>query len=124
MNILVDMNLSPEWISVLQEAGHNALHWSTVGAGSAPDPEIMAWARDHDHVVFTHDLDFGAILAATGVNCPSVIQVRTEDVTPEYLKDMLLPILHQFEHYLAQGALIVVDEEKSRVRILPLATRE
>jgi len=32
--------------------------------------------------VFTHDLDFGDILAATGAEAPSVIQVRTEDTTP------------------------------------------
>jgi hypothetical protein len=39
--ILVDMNLSTEWISLLQAAGHQAVHWSDVGrsarTGYGPD---------------------------------------------------------------------------------------
>jgi len=36
-------------------------------------------------VLLTHDLDFGAILASSGANIPSVIQIRTEDLRPEVL---------------------------------------
>lgn len=44
---------------------------------SATDEEIMRWARENGYVVFTHDLNFGVILAATRAQSPSVIQVRT-----------------------------------------------
>jgi predicted nuclease of predicted toxin-antitoxin system len=37
--------------------------------------EIKSWARAHGAIVFTHDLDFGAMLAATKANAPSVIHV-------------------------------------------------
>ncbi len=53
MNILVDMNLSPAWCTVLASHGHVAVHWSMVGNPRASDAEIMAWAQDR--VVFTHD---------------------------------------------------------------------
>ncbi len=66
MKLLVDMNLSPRWTLLLAGNGFDASHWSAVGAPDAPDAEIMAFARSGDHVVLTHDLDFGAILAATG----------------------------------------------------------
>jgi len=46
MKLLIDMNLSPAWVPVLKEAGHEALHWSTVGSPSAPDHEILAQARE------------------------------------------------------------------------------
>ncbi len=121
MNIVVDMNLSPDWVRILSDAGWSVTHWSGVGDGRAADREIMAWARSHNCVVFTHDLDFGAILAATGAKGPSVIQVRTDDVTPQHLSRIVIPILHRFQAHLEQGSLIVVDEHKSRVRILPLA---
>lgn len=49
----------------------------------------MAWARANDYIVFTHDLDFGAMLALTNAESPSVIQVRTQDVTPPILKRQL-----------------------------------
>lgn len=83
MKLVVDMNLSPSWVPVLQEAGHEALHWSAIGDPRARDSEVMAWARQDRYVVFTHDLDFGALLAVTGVDGPSVVQIRTTDVTPE-----------------------------------------
>jgi len=66
MKILIDMNLSPAWVSVLEEAGHTASHWSTIGLFNAPDREVLLWAKANGCLLFTHDLDFGAILAATG----------------------------------------------------------
>jgi len=65
MKLLVDMNLSPRWVTAFAQEGITALHWSTLGAPDATDVEIMALARHDDWVVITHDLDFGSILAAT-----------------------------------------------------------
>jgi predicted nuclease of predicted toxin-antitoxin system len=65
VKLLVDMNLSPNWIAHMKSAGLSAVHWSEVGRADAPDSEIMAYAAEHDFVVVTHDLDFGAILATT-----------------------------------------------------------
>ena len=77
------MDLSPRWVGVFAEAGIKAVHWSTVGAATAPDPEIMAYAKAEDYVVFTHGLDFGAILAATHGDKPSVVQIRSGNVSPD-----------------------------------------
>lgn len=44
MKLLVDMNLSPCWIAALQAVGVEARHWSTVGAPTAPDEEVLNWA--------------------------------------------------------------------------------
>lgn len=61
MKILVDMNLSPSWVQVLERNGYSAIHWSTVGDEGAPDSVILDWAYENGYIVFTHDLDFGAI---------------------------------------------------------------
>ncbi|MBV8534818.1 MAG: DUF5615 family PIN-like protein, partial [Alphaproteobacteria bacterium] len=66
MKFLVDMNLAPAWCGVFRQAGWDAVHWSSVGAPDAADVEIMSWVLDRGYVLFTHDLDFGAILAAAG----------------------------------------------------------
>ena len=110
MRVLVDMNLSPEWVAVLKSAGWETIHWSTVGDPRAEDREIMAWAQAQKHVVFTHDLDFGTLLALTRAGSPSVIQVRTQDVTPAAIGALVINALHQFEGTLEKGALIVLDE--------------
>ena len=117
------MNLSPEWVAVLQRHGSDAVHWSSVGDPRATDPEVMAWAKAAQHVVFTHDLDFGAILAATRAEGPSVFQVRTQDVTPAHLEPLVVAALRSHEAALQDGALVTVDETRSRVRILPIAWR-
>ena len=80
MRLLVDMNLSPAWVAILQTAGHEAQHWSEIGDARASDPEIMNWARANHVSVLTHDLDFTTILALTRAAGPSVVQVRTQDV--------------------------------------------
>jgi predicted nuclease of predicted toxin-antitoxin system len=120
MKLVIDMNLSPAWASVLEYAGYTAIHWSRVGSPKAPDREILKWTKAKGYVLFTHDLDFGAILAATNAEAPSVIQIRTEDITPDYAKDLLLNAIKRFGEDLLQGALISVEEKKSRVRLLPL----
>ena len=121
MKILIDMNLSPEWCAVLERRGHEAMHWSRIGRPGATDAEVMAWAYEHGCVVLTHDLDFGAILAATQARGPSVIQVRTQDVLPRSLEPMLIAAIEEAKGELAAGAVVVVDASRARVRILPLS---
>lgn len=120
MKILLDMNLSPLWVPVLTRVGFETLHWSAVGKQNAPDTELMLWAKQNGYVVFTHDLDFGDILAATNADAPSVIQVRTQNLHPDFLGASVVRILNQFREQLLSGALIVIDEKKTRARILPI----
>jgi predicted nuclease of predicted toxin-antitoxin system len=80
----------------------------------------MAWANATGHIVFTHDLGFGALLAATAAQGPSVIQVRTQDVTPRHLETLLVSALRAHQVVLEEGALVTVDEARFRARILPL----
>ena len=120
MKILVDMNLSPAWVPIFIQEGWQAVHWRDIGAPKATDHDILNWARKNEYIVFTHDLDFGAILAASNAYCPSVVQVRTQDVTPDHIKQLLIRILNEYRDFILEGALISFDEKKARVRILPL----
>ena len=120
IRLLLDMNLSPEWVDYLTAAGWAADHWADIGEPTAPDQEIMALATEREFVVFTHDLDFGALLAATNASRPSVLQVRTQNTLPSVIGPMVLTALHQFESQLTAGAIVIVDAAKVRARILPL----
>lgn len=123
MKLLVDMNLSPRWVNLLADAGIEAAHWSTLGAATAPDMEIMAFARTNDYVVLTHDLDFSAILAATHGDKPSVVQIRSDDVKPEVIGRLVIDALRQMTTELDEGALLTVDPGRTRLRLLPLQPR-
>jgi predicted nuclease of predicted toxin-antitoxin system len=120
MRFLIDMNLSPKWVQIFQNQGWEAKHWSEIGSMDAPDTEIMAWATQHRYIVFTHDLDFGSLLALTNATSPSVIQVRTPNVNPTALATIIIPVIKQYESELKSGSLIVISEWQSRIRIIPL----
>lgn len=122
MKVLLDMNLSPDWVPFLSQAGFQAIHWSTVGDARAADSIILAWARDNGCIVFTHDLDFGALLAGTRAHGPSVIQVRTQDTLPAAIGHDILRVLRLRQDVLERGALVTVDRVHSRVRVLPIIT--
>ena len=112
MKLLLDMNLSPDWLPLLRAHGFDAVHWS--------DKEIMDWAYERGHVVFTHDLDFGILLAPTKARGPSVMRVRAQDVRPGNPGLLVLNALRAHGDALGTGALLTVSEAKSRVRILPI----
>ena len=120
LNIVLDMNLSPRWVARLAAHGWTAVHWSSVGEPTARDIEIMAWARANQHMVFTHDLDFGTMLALSHETGPSVLQVRAENILPEQVEDLVIAALTQHETDLSAGALVVIDQARNRVRLLPI----
>jgi predicted nuclease of predicted toxin-antitoxin system len=120
MKLLIDMNLSPRWVGVLADSGFQAVHWSQLGAPNAPDKAIMAFAAARNYVVVTHDLDFSAILAATGGDKPSVVQIRADDVSPEAIGPQVVSALRQLRAELAEGALVAIDPRRTRLRVLPL----
>lgn len=120
MKIVIDMNIPPTWVSVFEAAGYEAVHWSTVGDIKATDTTIMKWAVSNGYMVFTHDLDFGTLLAISEADTPSVIQVRTQDVFPDKLGKIVLDALKQFQPELETGALVTVNEAQAKARILPI----
>lgn len=120
VQLVVDMNLSAEWIAELAQHGWSAVHWSTIGDPRAEDTEIMGWALANGYVVFTHDLDFGTMLALTRATGPSVLQVRGQNVLPEHMGPVVIAALQKHDADLAAGAIVVVEERKLRVRVLPL----
>ena len=120
MKILIDMSLSPEWRATFEVHGFEAKHWSEIGNPKDKDREILAWARTHEFIVFTHDLDFGHLLALTHAAGPSVIQVRSEDVLPASIGPVVLRALRQHHSLLESGVLVVIEPADFRVRILPI----
>ncbi len=83
MNILIDMNLSPRWKSTSKAAGIEAVHWSEIGDIGADDSVLASYAFSSGSVVLTQDLDFGALLAASGDSGTNVVQSCTGDTSPE-----------------------------------------
>jgi len=120
VKILLDMNLSPAWVGFLVKEGFDAVHWTGVGVPNAPDVEVMRWAREHGHVLLTHDLDFGVLLALTRAVGPSVLQVRVAAPLPEVVGRDVVRVLRLRADAFEEGCLVSIDRVKSRVRVLPI----
>jgi predicted nuclease of predicted toxin-antitoxin system len=104
----------------LARHGFETVHWSTIGAATAPDRKILEWAHEHDFVVVTNDLDFSAILAAGAVDGPSVVQIRAQDLLSEGTISTVAKALEGHRDDVERGALLSIDEGGTRVRMLPL----
>lgn len=83
--VLLDMNLSPRWCSLLQREYIEAAHWASTGRIDASDSEIMAYAAERGFIVLTQDLDSSTILAATSCTKQGVVQVRSDNLDPDVI---------------------------------------
>jgi predicted nuclease of predicted toxin-antitoxin system len=120
MKLLVDMNLSPDWVPLLETYGLNAQHWSKIGAGNAPDTLLMQWAREHDHVILTQDLDFSQLLFATRDNGPSVVLLRMENEFEGGARAHVCRAILAAQNALVKGALLTISDHRVRLRHLPI----
>ena len=120
MTLILDMNLSPKLAEMLVERQIDAKHWYMIGKPTAIDEEIMTYAKETSSIVVTHDLDFTAILCATQSYRPSIIQIRKQGLDLNVLATLLAAAVRQWADELSNGAVLSLDTNKLRVRLLPL----
>ena len=120
MRFLVDANLGVGVAAWLRQRGHDAVHLREEGLQRLPDPEVWAKAVAEGRVLLTCDLDFGEIIVRAGGRSVSLVVVRMFAVDPPRVIQRLDKILASYGAVLTQGAVVVVDEARVRVRRLPL----
>jgi predicted nuclease of predicted toxin-antitoxin system len=120
MKFLIDMNVSYVLCDDMAQLGLNAVHWSTVGLATEVDEVIFDYARSHEMVIVTRDIDFTNLLWARRASKPSVILLREGQLNGKALAQVLRQIATQFTDPLQAGALVTYSLKKSRCVILPL----
>jgi predicted nuclease of predicted toxin-antitoxin system len=120
MKFLLDMGISPKTAGFLQDLGYQASHLQEEGLGRLSDSQILEKALRNGTILLTHALDFGDLLAASGVGFPSVILFRLRNMHPDRVNLYLRQIISQCKGALEEGAIITVSEKGFRVRNLPL----
>lgn len=118
MKLVVDMNLSVDWVPALESVGIKAVHWVTVGPPDAGDETIMAWAHANGAVVLTRDLDFAAILLRQGLASPSIVQLRIDQVRSERHLTHVAGALARHRRDLEEGAIMTLHHDRVRIRAL------
>lgn len=121
MRFLIDNALSPTLVEPLRDLGHDAVHVGTLGLAGATDEELFDLASNDDRVIVSADTDFGTLLAKRTAAKPSVVLFRAETTrVPSLQIELLKANLPVITEALLQGAMVVFDGKRIRIRYLPL----
>jgi predicted nuclease of predicted toxin-antitoxin system len=121
VKFLIDQNRSPRLAELLRGRGHDAAHTTELGLERAEDSELLELADREDRIVVSGDTDFGTLLALSGQTSPSFILFRSRSaLTADQQAALLLDHLDNLAPDLEAGAVVVVTDERIRIRRLPL----
>lgn len=116
MTFVFDENLSLRHASRLRKLGYDAVAISEVGLSGASDPDVRSFAVDTGRVLITMDADFANILRYPASETPGVIWLRLHPPTEASIAAAVDRALAKLGAENLSGKLVVVDQDKIRVR--------
>jgi predicted nuclease of predicted toxin-antitoxin system len=120
IQLLADMNISPQTVTFLQQQGWDIIRVSEVLPATASDSEILEFARREERVIVTQDLDFSTLLALSGYNQPSLITLRLLASDPDTVNQKLIEVLPTIKQELEEGCAVTIEDTAVRIRRLPI----
>ena len=124
MRFLLDMGVDVRIGTWLREHGHEPIHLRDQGLQRLPNGEIFTKAISENRVILTFDLDFGEIAALARGRKASVVVFRLHNTRTAHVLERLASVLPDCSSILQKGAVVVVEENRHRVRPLPVGLDE
>jgi predicted nuclease of predicted toxin-antitoxin system len=85
-----------------------------------PNGLIFKKAYKAKRILLTFDLDFGEIVALSGGKMMSVVLFRLHNTKTQHVIDRLKKIIEDSQKALEEGAVVVVEETRHRIRRMPI----
>ena len=120
MRLLADIHISPRTVRFLNRLGHEVIRVDDRLPATAPDQEIIVAALSEDRAVLTQDLGFSGMVVQSGLSAPSIISLRLSDSRVDAVNNRLGQVLPAIEADVGEGVLVTVDDNRVRVRRIPL----
>jgi predicted nuclease of predicted toxin-antitoxin system len=121
VKFLADMGVSPRTVAYLCERGHEAIRLDALGMERATDATVVTYAAREGRIILTCDLDYPEIIALAHAQSPSLIVFRLQDEAADNINRLLERFLPEVESQLLGGAIVTVEDDRIRVRLLPIA---
>jgi predicted nuclease of predicted toxin-antitoxin system len=87
---------------------------------AAEDDILVEWAIIENRVIVSVDMDFPWLLSKTRSSKPSLILFRRDWYVPHQQASVILANLARLESDLKEGAVVIFDRDRIRIRKLPL----
>ena len=120
IEFLADMNISPSTVKQLRKKGWDIVRISEILDRQSTDIKIINYAKEHNKVIITQDLDFSMLLAVRGYTKPSVINLRVQNARADFITKRIVTAVSLMEEELRDGVIVTVDETSVRYRSLPI----
>lgn len=120
MRFLADMGVPNSVVIELRRRGNDAIHLREEGLHRLPDDEIFQKTIAENRILLTFDLDFSEIVALSGNQTVGVVVFRLRNTRAEHVMKRLARVLRESSDALEKGAVISVEENRHRVRRLPI----
>jgi len=120
MKFLLDVNMPPSLGESLTTLGHLYRWVPSCMAPTSSDLQIIQEATTTGEVILTHDTDFGTLLSFLGTLKPSVVLFRIDKINAHLFYSLLVDNWSILNQPLQEGALIIFEEDKFRIRELPI----
>jgi predicted nuclease of predicted toxin-antitoxin system len=114
------MGVSYSVVLHLRALGHEIVHLRDLGMQRASDEDIFARAVAEERAILTFDLDFARLAFGAGSSLPSLVIYRLSDPRANNQIERLVAALFIATTALENGAVVVIDDSRIRIRDLPI----
>jgi predicted nuclease of predicted toxin-antitoxin system len=115
--LLTDENVSPRVVSFLRENGFDVFDVKESGMNGYSDHIILERALSEHRFVVTHDADFGTLAINSEQPCYGILYLRLMKQTALNVIAVLNTLI-SMNPELSSGSLVVIEENRIRVRTL------
>lgn len=116
LRLLSDENIFPSTLALLRSHGLDIKDIKEMKLWGINDKKVMELARREDRLLITLDMHFSNVFLFPPSECPGIIVVRVRPAVPSKVDQAIKCFLQALQPEKVKNALIIVEENKFRIR--------